>query len=379
MVLDLCATLAARGHDVTLFTCDPADVPSAWLAGEPRSPRVITLDRLSRFTKLLPRRSLSKIAEVLRGLDVLHLHGPWEVANLQYARLARRINLPYLVTLHGTLDDWPMAQQSLKKQTFLSLAGRRLLERAAAVQCTASAELEQASKRFGRARGVVLPCLMDLAPFENLPGNQIALAAFPDARTDLPKVLFLSRLHPVKRLEILIESAALLRDRGRPILLLIAGTGDAEYVATLRRLVASLRLDDHVKFLGMVGGVEKVSLYQLADVFVHPSSQENFGLVLPEAMAARTPVITTRSVGIWRDIQSVGAAIVDPVTPATLADAIDEILRNPVRRSEIARDGRRWVFETLSPDRLLARYEALYAEVADARRPAISPSHTHSK
>lgn len=363
VVMDLCATLAQRGHHVTLFTCDPADAPPGWLAGEPFTPHVITLEKLGRFTKLLPRRSLARVAADLPGHDVLHLHGPWETANLQFARISRRVNIPYIVAVHGTLDDWSMAQQTLKKKTYLRIAARRFLERAAAVQCTADAELEQASRHLGAARGVVLPPIVDLSGFEALPGTGPARAAFPDIVTDVPKVLFLSRIHPVKGLEILIDAAALLRSRGLPVRVLIAGSGDPVYEGLLRERVTQHRLDESVKFLGLVRGVEKTSLYQAADVFVHPSSQENFGLVLPEAMACGTPVVTTRGVGIWRDIQAAGGLIVDR-TALAIADAISQVTGDAMLHAEMSRRGRAWVFETLGPDRLLARYEALYTEAA---------------
>src|SRR2546423_12957957 len=74
-VLALGATLAARGHGVTLLPSDAADVPPGWVAGDPHTPNVITLEESGRFTKLLPRSALERAAAVLEGCDVLHLHG----------------------------------------------------------------------------------------------------------------------------------------------------------------------------------------------------------------------------------------------------------------------------------------------------------------
>ena len=355
--------MAARGHHVTLLTSDSADVPPGWLAGGTALPCVITLQEPGRFAQLLPRAALNRAAETLASCDVLHLHGAWEPANRQFARLSRRIKIPYVVTVHGMLDDWSMAQRPLKKKLYLALGGLRFFERAAAVQCTARAELEQAAKHLGKSRGVVIPCLVDLSPFDALPGPVPAHAAFPDSSTDLPKVLLLSRLHPKKGIEVLIGAAALLRRRGRPVRVLVAGRGDASYEAELRALVRQQGLEDDVKFLGLVRGVEKVSLYQAADVFALPTSQENFGLVLPEAMACRTPVVTTRGVDIWQEIQAAGATIAD-ATPAAFADAIAKLLDDPARRAQVGERGRRWVYETLGPDSLLPRYEAFYAGTA---------------
>jgi glycosyltransferase involved in cell wall biosynthesis len=184
-------------------------------------------------------------------------------------------------------------------------------------------------------------------------------------KTDLPKVLFLSRLHPKKGIEVLFDAAALLRDGGKQVRVLVAGSGDAAYEAGLREFVRRRGLEATVKFLGLVTGVAKTSLFEAADVFVLPTSQENFGLVLPESMACRTPVITTRGVDIWQEVQSAGGVIVD-ATPAAVAAAIEQVLADP-RRREIGERGRRWVFDTLGPDQLFARYESLYRDAAAAR------------
>lgn len=367
VVLDLCATFAARGHHVTLLTSDTADVPPDWLAGGPKLPTVVTLERPCRFGQLLPRTAMARAAHALADAEMLHLHGAWETSNLQFARLSRRIKLPYIVTVHGMLDDWSMAQRRLKKQAFLALVGRRFFESAAAVQCTATAEYDQAVKHLGASHSVILPCLVDLAPFDPLPGPGPAHAAFPDSHTDLPKVLFLSRLHPKKGIELLIAAAGLLRGRDRGVRVLIAGSGEPAYEAHLRELVGREKLEDVVKFLGLVRGVEKTSLYQAANVFVLPTSQENFGLVLPEAMACRTPVITTRGVDIWKELQGAGAVIVDR-TAAAVADGILDVLSDAGRAQELGRAGREWVYANLGPGALLPRYEAMYADaIARAR------------
>ncbi len=121
-----------------------------------------------------------------------------------------------------------MQQGALKKKLYMKLFGRRFMNNAALIHCTAPAELAQASKWFTNPRTIVLPLIADLTQFENLPGPDSALSLLlPQQRTQ-PKILLLSRLHEKKGVDILIRAAALLRDAGQHFTLLIAGTGEPD-------------------------------------------------------------------------------------------------------------------------------------------------------
>lgn len=367
-VMDLCREFAARGHAVTLLACDDTDVPQAWRAGATGSPRLLKLDPPSLPLGLFSPGQLRAARDAIAGADVLHLHGAWTPSNVQFAAIARRDGVPYVVSIHGMLDDWCMAQKRLKKTLHLALAGRRTLERAGAVHCTSAAELEQSRKRFPLARTAVIPLFLDLEPYREPPGPDEARAAFDALRSDGAHVLFLSRLHPKKGLELLIDAADLLRTRGRTCTPIVAGSGDPAYERSLHERVRTLGLDDRVRFVGFVGGRVKVSLLQACDLFVLPSSQENFGYVLFEAMAAGTPVIASRLIDTWPELLDSGGAVIVDRDPAAIADAIVGLLDDPARRDAMGRAGREWVTRNLNPDAVVARFENLYAELAAAAR-----------
>jgi glycosyltransferase involved in cell wall biosynthesis len=260
------------------------------------------------------------------------------------------------------LDDWSMAQKTAKKKLYLRFVGRSLLERAAFVHCTAQEEARQSARWFPRGRARVIPNLVDLSPFEALPGPELAAERLGVSRQGPPLLLFVSRLHPKKGLERLIEAVARLRRQGRPHRLLIAGSGESGYEASLRRQVARLFLTDSVHFVGFVRGETKRSLYQLASLFVLPTYQENFGFVLYEALACGTPVLTTRGVDTWRELAQSGAAeLTDQATsPRRLADRIAALTANGASLAERAQRGRPWVFDTLDPGKIAALFNESY-------------------
>ncbi|MDX2017228.1 MAG: glycosyltransferase [Planctomycetota bacterium] len=370
-VLDMAGGLASRGHRVDLITCNPADVPAEWKAGKPLCPRVLTVDAPLFDGGLLPAAAIRKAEPIFREADVVHLHAMWTTSNLQFARLSRRHRKPYILSVHGMLDDWCMAQRTLKKRLYLSIAGSRLLHDARFVHCTAEAELQQSVKFFPADRGRVIPLVFDTAPFQHLPGPERAREKFGvpvgikfNDPTNI-NVLFLSRIHPKKGCEKLLETARILSERlegaGRTLRVFFAGTGDAEYVEEIKARAQALGLGERAKFLGMVTGADKLALFEACDLFVLPTSQENFGFVFFEAMACRTPVVTTRGVDVWPELEaSAGARIIDPYPPS-LADAVAALINDGSLLRRMGEAGREWTFGYLSASRTIDRFESMYA------------------
>lgn len=358
--VDLCQSMASQGHRITLVTCDAKDAPAYWKEPEGKWPTVVEVPASSITELLLSRKALARFEEVLSDVDVAHLHTPWELCNFQLARILRHKRIPYVVTIHGMLDDWSMNHKKLKKSTFLSIGGRSLFRKATTIHFTAQAEKEQALQWIpGADRSLVQCYALDLSSYNPLPGVEPALRAFPQIHRDSRKILFLSRVHPKKGLELLLRAAAILKQQSLPFQILIAGPGDAPYVASLNKLAAELGVDDVTLFLGMVRGVEKRSLYEAADVFVLPTYQENFGLVLAEAMACGTAVVTTHGTDVWRELQEGGALIVD-TSPDQIAEAILVIISDPEKCRRIGQQGLDFVYKWLDRNTVSAAYERMY-------------------
>jgi glycosyltransferase involved in cell wall biosynthesis len=357
--IDLCQSVAARGHRIVLVTCDAKDAPEHW-QGPGSWPEVVEVPASSFSSLLLSREGLDRFSEIMSTVDVAHLHTPWDLCNFQLMRRLRAARVPYIVTVHGMLDSYSMAHKTLKKRTFLALGGRRLFRNATTIHFTAQGELEQALHFIpGRDRSLVQAYALDLSSYNPLPGPEPALQAFPSIRPEARKVLFLSRLHPKKGVDLLIRAAAVLKRGSLPFQLLIAGPGDEKYVSYLKSLAAELGVEDVTVFLGMVHGIEKRSLYEAADVFVLPTHQENFGLVLAEAMACGTAVITTRGTDVWHELEEGGAYIVDPA-PDKIAGAILDVVSDLDKCRRIGRQGLEYVYHWLDRERISAAYEEMY-------------------
>ncbi len=359
-IIDLSTKLALRGHRVSIITQEDTDAPSAWRSNPQSNPCTIELGKEYATGMYAPAAQKKLIADAIAQADVVHAHGLWTPLARRVTRMSRQAGVPYVISLRGMLDDWCMDQRRAKKLFYLKTGGSKMLNSAALIHSTAEGELAQSKKWFPGTQGVVIPNLLNLDPYENMPGEQIAREKFPMFDTGDPVLLYLSRLHYKKGVEHLIRAVRMLRDQGNPHRLLIAGDGDKAYEASLKALTKELGLEDDVAFLGLVVGDEKVSLYQAADLFVLPTSQENFGFVLYESLAAGTTLVTTKGVDTWPELQDQAQATICEQKDRSIADTIAGLTSDPESLEARGQAGRAWIFDQMHPDRIIEQFEVFY-------------------
>ena len=253
--------------------------------------------------------------------DGLHLHVPFTFPLCCAVHAARSAGVPYAITPHGVLDPWSLAHKRWKKIPYLALTERGHLAGARLIHVTSALEAQGLSALGITGAVRRIPLAMTLP----------SVAPSRAARQQDLRLLFLSRLHPVKNLETLLHAVAQLN---RPdIRLTIAGEGEPRYTATLRALTRELGLATVVNFTGHLDDAAKQQAWQTHDVFVLPSLHENFSLSTIEAMATGMPAIVTDQVGVADRIAAAGAGRVVPCkNPGALAAAITDMLDEATRR-----------------------------------------------
>ncbi len=287
---------------------------------------------------LAARRQLDR---VLEPFDVLHLHGMWSAVGWHAARRAARMAKPYVLRPAGMLEPWSLKHKGWKKRLVLGPLYGRVFNAAGAIHVTGEKE----------ARGMqYLPYDM---PIALLPNGVAIPDAEPDPRQLLrdrwPELaehriaLFIGRLHPVKGLDHLMPAWADVQARHPDWRLILAGPDQDGYQAQLEQKIAELGVSQSVRFVGSIWGREKNQLVQSADLLVAPSLQENFGVSIAEALAARMPAITTDQTP-WRDLEDHQCGWFIPVGDEPLARALDEAMGMTAdQRDQMGRRGRELV------------------------------------
>jgi glycosyltransferase involved in cell wall biosynthesis len=174
-------------------------------------------------------------------------------------------------------------------------------------------------------------------------------------------ILYAGNIKPHKNVDRLIEAYSILRRRGyEAVKLLIIGDEISRY-QNLRRLVHRFQLHQHVRFFGFVPEATLAVLYRKAAMFVFPSLYEGFGLPPLEAMAAGTPVITSK-VSSLPEVVGDAALLVDPMDAGAIADAMARVLDDEALRRDLIRRGLERA-RAFSWTRSVARIREVYGEV----------------
>lgn len=264
------------------------------------------------------------LASHLGNYDLLHIHALFSWPSTTAMAQARRHGKPFVLSTIGQLNHWSLGQSRIRKRLFWKLIEQRNLAAAAALHFTTDEERDQAAVLNLPTPTWVVPLGVELPPTATAPID-VAPAA------TIPTFLFLSRLHPKKQLEHLLEALALLQEQQpeRSWQLQIAGDGDPSYVAGLRRQALELGLAHRCQWLGFLEGEAKWQALQGADWFVLPSASENFGIAVIEALAAGTPAILSPEVAVASAIARAGAGLVCSSEPRTLAATLADALARP--------------------------------------------------
>jgi glycosyltransferase involved in cell wall biosynthesis len=272
--------------------------------------------------------------------DLVHIHALMSHACVAAVRAAQAAGVPYVLRTLGTLDRWSLAQKSVKKRLFMARWGRSMLRGAAAVQATGYEELRALREDWGIARVALIPLGVDDSVFAD--------SDEPAEPADPPYVTCVSRLHPVKGVELLIDAFARVT-AADPLgrwHLKIAGDGDRAYLGRLRSLAGRSSAAGRIEFLGWVDGAPKTDLLRRASLFALMSRHENFGISVVEAMARGVPVVVSREVQLAHWIEEAGAGWTVPLDPAAIDAALGAALSDAQARRRNGQAGlalaRRW-------------------------------------
>jgi len=394
MVLGLSAALAAKNIDVTIITTDsngdigqlPLDVP----LNEPIQQNGYQIIYFRCYPWRRYKFSFSLLQwlnENARQFDLAHLHALFSPVTTLAATIARYHHLPYIIRPCGMLDPADLQKKKRLKQIYATLLERPNLAGAAAIHFT-SKEEAKVSERFGLGSTGKMSVPRDLDCTGKMPVPRdldctgkmpvprdlviplgVTAGLFPKRlrESQVPIILFMSRIEPKKGLDLLIPALESILGSGIEFHFILAGSNpqDADYETQIKVQIHNSSLAKYTTITGFVSGDLKVEILTKADLFVLPSYYENFGIAVAEAMAAGVPVVISDRIHIAEDIQQAEAGWVGPLEVGAIANSIKSALLNPQERQRRGLNGKEYAKKHYN-------WEAIAQQTIDAYQQILS-------
>jgi glycosyltransferase involved in cell wall biosynthesis len=330
VLTDYATGLAARGHEVTVFTTDVLDAHNR--AGPRHELRdgvhVERFPNLSntlawRTKKYLPPGLVLATARRISKFDVVHATDARTLATATAYLAARIAGVPFVLSAHGSLPGSNGVRGAVKAVYDRALV-RPMLERAALLLAQTDHEARLYAEAGGRQQAIrLLPLPLDLSAvperFER--GFLRARAGVADGS---PIVLFLGRIHHLKGLDLLAEAVAGEAE------LVVVGRDDGAWDAIAARW-------PQIRFLGPLYGIERFHAYADADVFaLTPRHWEETSVAALEAAACGTPVVVTEQADI-PNLAASGGGLVVPLDVSSIREGLRTVLARSVEMGPKAR------------------------------------------
>lgn len=340
-VLNIARCLAETEHEVVVVSQhvrrypNHPDLTSAVQAGV--RVRVRRVRRIAGF-EVSVWQMLALFKEA-RGADIVSCHGFYRWSALAAYWAARLRGAALYIQPHGVFEPYQESESRKIKSVFLRFGGRHILETAQYVLFATELESLRAQSVRPEVAGKASVCGVGVAASAST--RRVTTEKESTGRTH---ILYLSRIAPKKRLDVLLEAVERLQAEGVDIEVEICGAGDATFVNELKRKYSHVRATWH----GHVAGARRSEIENRCDLFVLPSENENFGQAVTEAMAAGIAVLTTANVGAASHVLAADAGrVVDDCKIATLSDELRVMLSDIDRLRRYGRNGHEYALREL--------------------------------
>jgi len=297
----LCRALVAEGEDVTVYTTNasgvdtPLSVPTNKVVDVGGVKVWYFKPSLGSKSNYSSKALIRKMAENIRQYDFAYISAVWQWLGVKAANICIMRNVPYLVGTHGSFAYALRQKSYLRKIIFKKLFLDRILKHSTAVHITTPNEKSAATGWLDVCNCIVVPNAVDKNKFK-LEGRRDGFRQRHNIPKDAHVIITAGRADWKKRTDLLIKALAI----SKSWYLIIAGPTDKENkTAEWRALANQYKVSNRVVWTGFLSNADLLQAYSSADLFALVSENENFGMVVVEAMLCGLPVLVSKEVDVW--------------------------------------------------------------------------------
>ena len=354
-VSKLCEGLAAQGHEVDVFTTTAnGETELAVAVGVPLNVDGVTVTYFKRITKDPTHVSPDLWKALYRSVklyDIVHIQSWWNILVVVAACICHLKGVKVVIAPRGMLSKYIFETGNTKMKKLIHFTAGKWALSKSWYHATAVSEAEECKQIIKGWKGFTEP-------------NILTLPDLPIERqnNEVFTVIFLSRIHPKKGIEILLRAMSQLQF---PVMLKIAGSGEDEYVQQLKDLTAELGMTEKVNWVGWLDREHKFKELMHSDLFALVSLNENFANVVVESLHMGTPVLLSEDVGLADFVKRHDQGWVSSLEVSDVAEKITSAYKDKDKRDRIREQGRIVIEANFSADKLIRDYISAYQTIID--------------
>lgn len=345
--------LAKHGHYVAVFTTTANGTAELPVTGNrPQNIDGVLVRYFKRMTKdhshFSPRLLMTLWKEV-KTFDIVHIHAWWNLVSVISCGIALLRRVPVVMSPRGTLSPYSFNHRhSFIKKAFQHLIGRQMLNHCY-LHATTKRE-EKALEQLLKPKGVFTIHNAVVFP-EYLPVQ--------GRKSPVLKLLFFSRIDPKKGLELLF---AALSGLSIPYRLTIAGKGDEDYIASLKKLSRQYQIEQHLDWVGFKSN--KFEIMARHDLLVLPSYDENFGNVVIESLCVGTAVLVSKEVGLAQYVEKNQLGWICETNIPSVKEMLVKIYHSPGTLQILREFAPVIIIREFNETRLIKQYLEMYHKIS---------------
>lgn len=354
-VSKLCEGLAAAGHTVHVFTTTAnGDTELDVQVGVPLQVDGVQVTYFKRITKDPTHISTTLWKQLYAEAgtyDIVNIQSWWNILVIVAARICQLKKVPVIVSPRGMLSKYIFESgQSRIKKGIHHLVGRKILSKSW-FHATAQSEYAECREIIPGWKGFIQPNILSLPDIPLSPADNKIFT-----------LVFMSRIHPKKGIEILLHALSKITF---PVRLEIAGSGEEDYIASLKNLAVDLGIEENIVWLGWQGREDKFRTLMKADLFVLVSRNENFANVVVESLHMGTPVLLSRDVALSAFVAAQELGWICSLQADDVAEMITTAARDLNKRLQISAHSRAVIAANFSPEKLVKSYLGEYQRIIE--------------
>lgn len=353
----LCENLVAKGGcDVTVAATN-ANVKKD-LPVHSKTPVLVEGVKVYYFRRITPDHSqlspslLWWLWRNVKTFDAVHIHSWWNLTVLFSTLVCILRGVKPVHAPRGMLSPFTLTGRF--KPLFHRFIGKWLLKQTF-LHATSAQEARECLDLLPNWQYANLPNFLDL---DKLPiSKRQHLNGHALKPNDTIRLLFLSRLHQKKGIELLFDALSQVTFDWS---LTIAGDGETDYLEQLKKQSLNLHIDSKINWLGWVNAEQRLAAFEAADLLVLPSHNENFANVVIESLAVGTPVLVSKYVGLSDYVADKNVGWVCDTTVESVRDKLIEVHSQTTQRNDMADRSSRQIRQDFDPSVLAQRYISMY-------------------